>query len=127
MELLTNFDVCQRFDVQIASDLHKDAFGYRPRSQWSEWASMTPAELDSEWDSLLQAHDDSMAQEALWEAQAIAEFEAGVAAARKASGCDYATAVRWMRDAFEGETDQGYFEYSHGLPYGYLSNYWEGR
>jgi hypothetical protein len=43
---------------------------------------------------------------------------------RKFGNCDRSTAVRWLLEGeFPDNQDESFFEYNHGLPYGYLRNF----
>ena len=43
------------YEESLISDLHKDAYGFRPNSQyWTDWSFMTAAERQQEWDHLLE-------------------------------------------------------------------------
>jgi len=104
------------------SDYFKDVHGFRPHVDVSEW---TKEQLDEEFDYLGREMEHVMAADAEREAEAIAEFEKNIAATMAAGNVDRETAIRWLRDAEEdgGAMDgtDGYFEYSNGLPYGYLA------
>lgn len=111
------------FDEDQFSDLHKDAYGFRPHSGFWEWLqTATDDQKQAEWDSLLKSLEATIARENEMEQEAIARFEAAVAATIAAGAGDRATAVKWLMDA-EGDqyvADVNYFEWSQGIPYGYI-------
>lgn len=105
------------------SDIHKDAYGFRPRNssdeQWNsaEW-------LQAEIDKCYVELDQVLAEEAIQQQEAIARFEQRIITCLKAGARDRAMAIRWLTEAEEPDVDsidQGYFEYLNGLPYGYLA------
>ena len=58
------------YEDNIISDLHKDAYGFRPSQRFfDDWAEYTPAEKQECWDLLIDAMKASQEQEAAAEAQ----------------------------------------------------------
>jgi hypothetical protein len=115
----------------VYSDLHKDTYGFRPRNstdeQWNsaEWLKQEIAWLDKEFDRVAAAEKEA-------ELRNIAAFENTLQASIECGAGDRATALRWLKDAHRNadgsqdpyiEFDPGYFEYLHGLPYGYLAKH----
>lgn len=42
------------FDENVISDLHKDAYGFRPdQSFWGLWAASNPEQKQAVWDNLI--------------------------------------------------------------------------
>ena len=111
------------FDENCFSDLHKDAYGFRPRGDFFQWLqTATDDEKQAEWDSLLKALEATIAREDAIEKEAIARFETTVATSIAAGAGDRATAIRWLKEA-EGDqyvADEDYFEWLQGIPYGYI-------
>ena len=107
------------FDYDLYSDLYKDAYGYRPRGSRFYDEETTDEERQRLWDWALEALDDRIEEDARREAQAVKEFEEGLALTMKVAGCDRATAIRYQIEAgdFEFEWDPGYICYCWGLPY----------
>lgn len=110
------------FDSDIVSDLHKDAYGFRPRGDfWKNWDASTDEQRQAEWDSLLEALERSVAQEKAEQALAIERFEKLVAKTIASGAGDRATALRWIMDASAvNNSDWEFLSYNHGLPYGYF-------
>jgi hypothetical protein len=109
------------FDENTVSDLHKDAFGFRPcQNWWADWGSMNNVGKQQEWDSLVECMGRRESQRASDEQIAITRFETLVAKTIKAGAANRADAVRWL---MEGEDhvngDVEFFEYLMGVPYGY--------
>lgn len=84
------------FDFDIFSDLHKDAYGFRPRSHRFYQESTTDAERQQIWDNLCQVVEDNIASEKENEARALRDFEAEVANTIALGAGDRTTALRWM-------------------------------
>ena len=103
------------------SDASKDAYGFRCRIDMSGY---TFAELEAECDRLTIAV--GVECERMQDEQRLAaiEFEMTVTRIREMGNLDYAGAIKWLMDAEQREwIDQGYFEYTNGLKYGYLNGY----
>lgn len=101
------------------SDASKDAQGFRTRMDIS---GMTIEELMVEadyWEGrVIEAIEDERAREK----EAVAEFEQLVADTINMGAGDRETAIRWLKSSDEWyENDESYFEYSWGLPYGYIA------
>ena len=108
--------------LAIYSDMHKDAYGFRPRHLFTE---MSTEELVSDMEYFGMLIDANLAQEAIAEKAAIDALEARLASYMEMGAPDRATAMRWELDA-QGEDiilqsgakyDIGYYCYCMGLPY----------
>jgi hypothetical protein len=67
------------FDLDIISDLHKDARGYRPDPDfWKFLAVASPEQKQRVWDELLSELEVSMAKDEQRERLAVGDFERGV-------------------------------------------------
>lgn len=87
------------FDGKIVSDLHKDAYGYRPSEYfWAEWNNSSDADKQHIWDRLLQELQISMELEAQQEIAAINAFELEIANALDLGAPSREDAVRWIVD-----------------------------
>lgn len=107
------------YDASIVSDLHKDAYGFRPSEGWWRlWNTMTDAERQVEWDGLLEDSKAAAEADAAREVEAIRRFEALVVRTIANGAKDRTQALDWI---INGEPDIGFVEYQHGLPYGYIS------
>lgn len=107
------------FDENLISDLHKDAYGFRPsESFWATFAAFNPDQKQALWDSLLADLNRSIDEDGEREEAAIFEFEDRVDNLMH-DGTNRKSVVEWlMREADEyGER----FEFLNGLPFGYLS------
>lgn len=100
------------------SDFYKMVFGFRPSlpTVWKE------GEWESEIDALNKAWEYESERRACAEKHAIAEFESTIASCLAHGAPDRGTAIRWLKDLEVSFGDEEYFEYIHGLPYGYLKS-----
>lgn len=112
------------YDDEIYSELHKDVYGCRPgEAGFAYWDSLTPAEKQRHWDSLVATMNEGERQREEFEKEASLKFEAKVADIIATGARDRETAIRWI---FEAENDQyvfgdpDFFCYNYGLPYGYF-------
>lgn len=63
------------YDENLFSDLHKDAFGFRPSVfAWTEWNEASPAQKQVIWEDLLDAHQRTMDWERQQEEWAIDDY-----------------------------------------------------
>lgn len=114
------------YDDATVSDLHKDAYGFRPSEDFHNmWAISTPKQKQDVWDSLIVVLNREMIEESNREDEAIAQFEAVITSYMECGKCDRTTAIRWMQDVHEtfdkDRDDVEYFEYLLGIPYGYIA------
>lgn len=81
----------------IISDLHKDARGFRPTSDWMIMFESQSEEMQQEiFDGLVEEMKESQEEEARLEQKAIYDFDDQVAAVRRNGAPDRATALRWI-------------------------------
>jgi hypothetical protein len=109
------------FDNDTVSDLHKDAFGFRPSELFrEEWIGANEAQKQEIWDSLERALEVSMEIERENEQRAIDRFEALVRVNIDAGAKDRETALRWIMDASRANGDWEFLCWEYGLPYRYF-------
>lgn len=90
------------FDEMTVSDLHKDAYGFRPSSYfWSLWMSATADEKQTMWDDLLVALEQSIREEKDRHAAAELRFAEMIEKNIALGAADEQTAVRWILEAEE--------------------------
>lgn len=82
------------YSEDIFSDLHKDAYGFRPRGH--EFYDAAPERKQEIWDYMCQVVEDNIAAEREHEARALRDFEAEVANTIALGAGDRTTALRWM-------------------------------
>lgn len=85
------------FDEQIVSDLHKDAYGFRPTSYfWDSWKQSNDDGKQRIWDSLLESLEEEMERDRNAKLQAVAEFESMVASNMQHGARSRGDAIRWI-------------------------------
>lgn len=115
------------FDADIVSDLHKDAYGFRPSgSFWMAWNEASDLRRQEIWDDLLEALDHAVNDQRQQQQKAVAEFESMVTNNISMGAGDRANAIAWICDAYRSEDQPGFWgwehlEYELGLPFGYIS------
>lgn len=92
------------FCEDIFSDLHKDAYGFRPRGH--EFYDATPERKQEIWDYFCQVVEDNIAAEREHEARAMRDFEQEVQNMIDLGAGDRTTALRWMTQSEEYYTEQ---------------------
>ena len=109
------------YDSSIVSDLHKEATGVRPAPDfWAEWNQATADERQYIWDNLLTAAEHAQDLQEQEEQEAIRYFEMRVENLLHA-GTDRASTIQLMMEAAGAQGDLEYFEFTQGLPFGYLT------
>lgn len=101
----------------LISDLHKDAYGFRPR-HYSTW--MSKVDFNVEWGRLIDESNHAYQRQQDEQNHAIVAFEVKVEEIIDSGARDRDTAIRWLMDADDVDGDEGFFEYHYDLPYGYL-------
>jgi hypothetical protein len=111
------------FDENIVSDLHKDAYGYRPREFfWADWHASDDDGKQWMWDDLMDALTESVEQEKQQQAAAVAATEARIQEILDmVAGSTRADAIRFLDDAYDTRGDVNFLEFHLGVPYGYLT------
>lgn len=110
------------YDEDIVSDLHKDAYGFRPSPGWWElWNDATDGMKQTIWDALLCSLDQAMDEEKAAYDAAKSEYEVRLAEYISIGAKDRATAIRWLVQSLElTEADKWYGAeyicYTLGLP-----------
>jgi hypothetical protein len=98
-------------------DMHKDAYGVRPRCiDTSAW---TLADFEAEFVILAQAIENEEKLRAERQAKAIVVFEDRVANLMH-TGTNRDRVISWLMDAENANGDFEYFCYTQDLPYGYF-------
>lgn len=111
------------FDENIVSDLHKDAYGFRPSSYfWDSWKNSTNDQKQVIWDGLLRDLDAEMERERNAQLQAVAAFETMVERNLEHGAQSREDAIRWVVQGLGlDEMDLRYGGsrvcYELGLPY----------
>ena len=105
------------FDDSIFSDLHKDAYGFRPRGH--EYFDAAPERKQEIWVQTIEALEASQEEESRREQEAVAEFKAQITRVIEAGAGDRITALRWMiqpaGETFRLEQDVEYWVFNQGI------------
>ncbi len=111
------------FNADVLSDLHKDAYGFRPNETfYREWDCLDDDGKQDLWDRLVDAVGDSIREEKQYHDMAIAEFEGWVAQTMKiVVDSTREDCIRMMHDAHDTRGDVEYLEHCLGVPFGYIS------
>jgi len=113
------------FDENILSDLHKDAYGFRPAPDYySNWKNLSNNEKQAEWNYLLEKFEQSIEEDRFNQQLAIAKFEERIGEVLKLGAIDRSQAIGWIVDSLNlSEVDkmygQNFVKYELGLPYSF--------
>jgi len=116
------------YDENTFSDLHKDAYGFRPRGENPFWDA-TPEQKQVIWDETCRALEQSIAEEDARKAVATHSFEKSIASLIAKGAGNRATAIRWFIESTnitKSDLAYGgsYLCYEFGLPYeGYMAEF----
>ena len=99
-------------------DMHKDAYGVRPRGV--DTSSWTEEQFEAEFVSLSETIDANYKQQLAQEAVAQHDFEMRVLSLLQTGAKDRAMALRWIHEAEGSNGDDEYLCFCLGLPYGYF-------
>jgi hypothetical protein len=115
------------YDLDSFSDLHKEAYGFRPSSTWYEWMqAASPDELQEQWDSLVRSAEWAFQEEQELREQALTDLNKTIAEMQRDHKVDMATCIRWLHDAYKTAGDDGYLEYHLGVAYGTIAKLLKG-
>jgi len=108
------------FDEAVLSDLHKDAYGFRPdQSFWATFAAFNPDQKQALWDSLIADLNRSIEKDEADQKAAIVEFEDRVDNLMH-DGTTRKAVVQWLMREDDDTMDAEGFEFIYNLPFGYL-------
>ena len=108
------------YDENIISDLHKDAYGFRPDSSfWATFAVFNPIQKQALWDSMIADLNRSIEDEEEGYKMAAEEFEARIDSLMHDSPTRQ-DVVNWFLRAENHQNEIDSFEFINGLPFGYL-------
>ena len=99
-------------------DMHKDAYGFRPRG--IDTSSWTEADFEREFFqlSVTIAEEDRIRKEA--EEKAAHDFEMRILSLQMTGATDRDMALRWVHEAEGSDGDDEFLCFLVGLPYGYF-------
>jgi hypothetical protein len=100
-------------------DMHKDAYGFRPRgvdtSTWSE------ADFEAEFVQLIKVIERENEVRVAAEEKATIDFEMRVQGLLMSGAKSYEMALRWIHEAEGTGGDDEYLAWTVGLPYRYFA------
>ena len=99
-------------------DMHKDAYGVRPRG--IDTSSWTEEQFEAEFVSLSETIDANYKQQLAQEAVAQHDFEMRVLSLLQTGAKDREMALRWIHEAEGSNGDDEYLCFLLGLPYRYF-------
>ena len=106
------------YDEELFSDLHKDAYGFRPRDHGFYDADTTPAQKQEIWDATILDMNAAQEAEEARAADCVKDFKAEVDMVINTFGAgDRATALKWITDCdtFEHSQDVEHWVYNRGI------------
>ncbi len=103
------------FDDNIFSDLHKDAYGFRPRGH--EYYEATPERKQEIWVRVCDDLEASQEEESRRGQEAVAEFKAQITKVIEAGAGNRINALRWMTstETFYLEQDVEHWVFNQGI------------
>lgn len=111
------------YDDNLYSDLHKDAYGFRPSPfSCAMWEGFSPEDKQIEWDHLVRVSTERYEAEVAEQKQAAHDVEVTIQDLLMAGARDRGMAVRWLDEAHETNGDLEYLCYKLNVPYGYFKN-----
>ena len=86
------------FSTELVSDLHKDAFGYRPSAEFMDmWKNgLSDEGRQAEWDYMINALNASIEEEKIREQYDLESFETSLKLIMDTHNINEETALRWM-------------------------------
>ena len=97
------------FSNELISDLHKDAWGHRPRQMFFlKWEKANDDKKQSMWDNLIDDMVNNDKAEAQIKKDNASNFYLRIKNVCKLGARNYRTAIKWILEADELEHDQYY-------------------
>ena len=110
------------FDEDTVSDLHKDAYGFRPKGNfWSAWAAFNGDQKQALWDSMCKTLERNQELEAEIQSQAADQFDRTIVALIESGARNRSMALRWLHEAHDTNGDDEYLESLLTLPFRYIA------
>jgi hypothetical protein len=101
--------------IQIYSDFHKDAYGFRPHG--INYDAMSLEDLEADFARFAEICKENAEAEAKAEAKAVEEFEAYISAIISMGAGTKTTALRWIAEAgvTDSDWDMSYYLWKLGI------------
>lgn len=91
---------------ELLSDLHKDAYGFRPSASYMEqFEELSEAEKEREWERLCQRVSESIDEEREYHAARLVDFTAHLKSLMAQFSIDMHTALRWDMEANDADVE----------------------
>lgn len=104
------------FSNDIVSDLHKDAYGFRPAQRFfDDWNTYSDDEKQECWDTMIKDMEANMEIQKKEEADALIEFRAEIRQVMDLVSCKWNDALRHLLVAEDQEEEIDYFLWGRGL------------
>jgi len=105
------------YDESLVSDLHKDAYDFRPNSQyWTDWSFMTATEKQQEWDHLLEKAREEDDRRESQELRSYELWSADIRALMTEHNISEARAIIWDMQSYVSDIDDlSLYCYKRGL------------
>ena len=102
---------------EIYSDMHKDAYGFRPRNDVSAW---TLEDFEAEFAIMQKTIKEDMEREAAEQEKAVHDLEMRIQSLMMMGAKSRDMAINWLDEALEANGDREYLCYLLNIPYGYF-------
>ena len=102
---------------EIYSDMHKDAYGFRPRNDVSAW---TLEDFEAEFAIMQKVIKEDMEREAAEQEQAVHDLEMRLQSLMMMGAKSRDMAIGWLHQAYDTNGDDEYLCYFLNIPYGYF-------
>jgi hypothetical protein len=103
--------------IEIYSDMHKDAYGFRPRFDYSNY---TLEQFDAEFKTMSKIIEQADIERKYNESNAVKRFENQLASMMQVGAQTREQALKWIHDAEQSGGDNDYLAWLLGLPYNYF-------
>lgn len=106
------------FANDLISDLHKDAYGFRPSQRFfNDWNSYTDDEKQEVWDSLVATMEYNQKEEARHEAENLVKFRNLLRSVMNAASCNWKVAMNNLiyAENLDPNYELDYFLWNQGL------------
>lgn len=107
------------YDEDMISDLHKEAYGFRPREHfWQTWNLVSPLGKQAMWNVLCEDQQRAVNEEREQEKLSIITFEKRIEDTISVGAGDRKTALRWLTEEAESEIQGvGHWMYCNDIPF----------
>lgn len=103
------------YSEEMFSDLHKDAWGFRPRNH--KFYTASPDAKQAYWDEAARVLENTIAIEREHEQRQVDEFRQRVHQLIECGAGDRKVAIRWIIESLDVNSDWDFAAYKLGIPY----------